>query len=66
MEKTKRISNKEKIQPQPTKKTIYLEKDNDQLVSFCSCEPAYITYPPQLDCPWCGCGWLFTFPSIFE
>src|SRR5688572_5768660 len=19
-----------------------------------------ITFPPQMDCPWCGCGWLFT------
>lgn len=40
--------------------TIYLLKDNDDLVSHCECERAYITFPPQLDCPWCGCGWLFT------
>jgi hypothetical protein len=19
-----------------------------------------VTYPGQADCPWCGCGWLFT------
>ena len=40
-------------------KTIYLIKDNDDLVSNCSCERAYISFPPQMDCPWCGCGWLF-------
>ena len=41
-------------------KTVYLVKDNDELVSHCSCQRAYITFPPQLGCPWCGCGWLFT------
>jgi len=35
-------------------------QDNDDLCSHCSCDPAYITFPPQMDCPWCGCGWLFT------
>lgn len=39
---------------------IYLVKDNDDLVSYCGCPEALITFPPQLDCPWCGCGWLFT------
>lgn len=19
-----------------------------------------MTFPPQMDCPWCGCGWLFS------
>lgn len=41
-------------------KIIYLVKDNDDLCSNCSCETAYITFPPQMDCPWCGCGWLFS------
>lgn len=39
---------------------IYLVKDNDDLYCHCSCDEARITYPPQMDCPWCGCGWLFT------
>jgi hypothetical protein len=39
---------------------IYLTKANDDLVSHCRCQQALITYPPQMDCPWCGCGWLFT------
>ena len=39
---------------------IYLVKDNDDLVSHCDCEVAHITFPPQMGCPWCGCGWLFT------
>ena len=39
---------------------VYLIKDNDDLISHCDCEMAYITFPPQMDCPWCGCGWLFS------
>lgn len=41
-------------------KVIYLMKDSDDLISHCRCKEAYITFPPQMDCPWCGCGWLFT------
>ena len=41
-------------------KLIYLKKDNDELISHCNCKEALISYPPQMDCPWCGCGWLFT------
>jgi hypothetical protein len=42
-------------------KHIYLRKANDQLVSHCQCDTAaaLITEPGQMDCPWCGCGWLF-------
>lgn len=39
---------------------VYLAKASDELVSHCRCEAALITFPPQMDCPWCGCGWLFT------
>jgi hypothetical protein len=39
---------------------IFLAKQSDDLVSHCRCAKALITYPPQQDCPWCGCGWLFT------
>jgi len=41
------------------KKHLYLQKANDKLVCHCTCDEAYITFPPQMDCPWCGCGWLF-------
>ena len=41
-------------------KHVYLVKESNALVSHCRCENALITYPPQLDCPWCGCGWLFS------
>ncbi|TMQ13325.1 MAG: hypothetical protein E6J91_18910 [Deltaproteobacteria bacterium] len=36
----------------------FLFKANDDVISHCSCigEPALST--GQLDCPWCGCGWL--------
>src|SRR5216684_6234859 len=39
---------------------VYLVKDSNELVSHCNCQDAMITFPPQADCPWCGCGWLFT------
>ena len=39
---------------------IYLKRANDDLLSHCRCPHALITFPPQMDCPWCGCGWLFT------
>jgi hypothetical protein len=41
-------------------KTLYLEKSCDDVISHCRCRNALITWPPQMDCPWCGCGWLFT------
>lgn len=42
------------------KSHIYLAKANNDLLSHCSCKDTLITHPPQLDCPWCGCGWLFS------
>lgn len=39
--------------------TLYLVKANDDLISHCRCETAPIGWPAQMDCPWCGCGWLF-------
>ena len=41
-------------------KIAYLRKANDDVIPHCSCDDARITYPPQMDCPWCGCGWPFT------
>lgn len=41
-------------------KIVYLRKSGDELVSFCKCGDGLVTFPAQLDCPWCGCGWLFT------
>ena len=41
-------------------KIVYLKKANNELVGNCKCNDGRITYPPQMDCPWCGCGWLFT------
>lgn len=40
--------------------TLYLVKASDDFVSFCRCKNALASSPPQMDCPWCGCGWLFT------
>lgn len=42
------------------KSHVYLVRASEQLVCHCKCDPALITFPPQMDCPWCGCGWLFT------
>jgi len=44
---------------QPMKIT-YLKKANDDVISFCSCGDGRVTFPAQMDCPWCGSGWLFT------
>lgn len=41
-------------------KITYLKKASDDLISFCSCGDGRVTFPAQMDCPWCGCGWLFT------
>ena len=43
-----------------SKKIIYLKKANNDVVGNCKCKDGRISYPPQMDCPWCGCGWLFT------
>lgn len=40
--------------------TLYLAKANNDGICHCQCENALISWPPQMDCPWCGCGWLFT------
>ncbi|PQO36840.1 hypothetical protein C5Y96_06650 [Blastopirellula marina] len=42
---------------------LFLKKANDDLVSHCKCEPFWISAPAQMDCPWCGCGWLFACPK---
>jgi hypothetical protein len=39
---------------------LYLTKANNDVISHCSCTDALVTFPSQMDCPWCGCGWLFT------
>lgn len=39
---------------------IYLKKYNNDLVSHCKCDTALAAYPPQMNCPWCGCGWLLS------
>jgi hypothetical protein len=45
--------------PKPMKIT-YLKKANDDVISFCACGDGRVTFPAQMNCPWCGCGWLFT------
>jgi hypothetical protein len=44
----------------PTMKITYLRKASDEVISFCSCGDGRVSFPAQMDCPWCGCGWLFT------
>src|SRR5258706_13992899 len=38
---------------------VFLTKANSDMISHCKCESALIGAPAQMDCPWCGCGWLF-------
>jgi hypothetical protein len=47
----------------PTSKIVYLVKANNELISHCACSQAIVGAPAQLDCPWCGCGWLFVCPT---
>jgi hypothetical protein len=44
-------------------KTVYLAKANNDLISHCICSNTIIGAPAQMDCPWCGCGWLFVCPK---
>ena len=39
---------------------LYLAKKNDDFISHCKCEESLVGDSGQLDCPWCGCGWLFS------
>jgi hypothetical protein len=41
-------------------RTLWLVKDNDDVVSWCRCSPSIVGLLGQKECPWCGCGWLFT------
>lgn len=41
-----------------TKKQKFLFKANDDVLSFCQCENEPAMSSGQLDCPWCGCGWM--------
>ena len=42
---------------------VFLAKANNDLISHCSCEATFVAAPAQMDCPWCGCGWLFICPK---
>lgn len=39
---------------------VYLERANSNGICRCTCERSLVSSPVQMDCPWCGCGWLFT------
>jgi hypothetical protein len=38
----------------------WIAKANDDVLSHCRCEAPLAGTPGQLDCPWCGCGWLIS------
>ncbi|MFZ4575918.1 MAG: hypothetical protein ACOYN0_16115, partial [Phycisphaerales bacterium] len=40
-------------------RTLWLVKDNNDVVNWCNCEKSVAGRFPQASCPWCGCGWLF-------
>jgi hypothetical protein len=51
----------------------FLFKANDHVLSHCACNDQPAMSTGQLDCPWCGCGWLiacsrcrksFTFAEV--
>ena len=40
--------------------TVYLERASKEVICHCRCRQSLVGAPTQMDCPWCGCGWLFT------
>ncbi len=48
------------FEPAKGKPYLHLEKANDKGICHCKCERALVAVPDQMDCPWCGCGWLFS------
>ena len=40
--------------------TRFLFKASDAILSHCTCENEPAMSTCQLDCPWCGCGWLIS------
>jgi len=38
----------------------FLFKANDDVLSFCTCEGQPAMSTGQMDCPWCGCGWMIS------
>lgn len=41
-------------------KAKFIFKANDDVLSFCACEGVPAMSSGQLDCPWCGCGWMIS------
>lgn len=42
------------------KRTKFFFKANNDVLSHCSCENVPAMSTGQLDCPWCGCGWMIS------
>lgn len=40
--------------------TKFLFKANNEILSHCNCENEPAISEGQMDCPWCGCGWLIS------
>ena len=38
----------------------YLFKANNDVISHCECDNEPAMSEGQMDCPWCGCGWLIS------
>lgn len=57
---TQQVAAKPSESPPVKPKIVYLKKASNELISHCGCAETRIGYPAQMDCPWCGCGWLFT------
>jgi hypothetical protein len=46
--------------PPSSDKHKFFFKANDDVLSHCRCEGAPAMSEGQLDCPWCGCGWMIS------
>ncbi len=46
--------------------TLWVKKDSsiEHPIDWCQCQgPQWIALPSQMDCPWCGCGYLWSCAS---
>lgn len=51
------------VKPDPSNErdmTKWFAKANNDVLSHCRCTDALAATNGQLDCPWCGCGWMIS------
>lgn len=39
---------------------LWLARSRSDVCCHCTCKQGLVGIPGQMDCPWCGCGWLLS------